>query len=258
MTLHIQLDLKAIEQAPAASGAAGITLRDHLAGLALMYHHVFTKKTDQATRELLMGWFAVGPQQVDRLVSGLIAFGHLEERASGWRIKGTSRYDSIRKALSKGGHAAKGNLRQFAERAERAPGTEEAEPQGPVEPNSSAPARGRALSDKEECWENMERARVEHCERLGLSPGRCQRPKLCNKKISDAIRDAGITEDNIIGGQHLTACDYLCVLFEQFLLDELGRRNEKTGELRDPPWPVPLFLHPNVLERFKRNFEAAA
>lgn len=267
MGYHVQLDLKAIEQAPAVSRAAGVTLEQHLAGLVLMIHHIFAKKSDRATQQLLMGWFGVPSSAIPRLVDALISFGHLStterDRRTAvpdgvWRIKGAHRYEKLREGLSKGGHAAKGNLRQFAERAERAPGAEEAGPQGPVEPDSSGPARGRGLSDKEECWENLERARVEHCERLGLSPGRCQRPKLCNKKVGDAIRDAGIADDNIIGGQHLTACDYLCVLFEQYLLDELGRVDTKTGALREPPWPVPLFLHPNVLERFKRNFEAAA
>lgn len=250
MTVHIQVDLPAIEQAPSASGAEGISVRDHLAGLLLMFHYVWTKRSDQATRELLMGWFAVGPEQVDRLAAGLIAFGHLERRGEGWRIKGAGRYVNLRKAFSEGGKKSKGNLKQYQQPA--APAATSSSESGPEAPSSPAPKR--ALSAQEQCWDYLEHLRVEHCRKLGLEPGATPRPKLCNSKLNEACAAAGIL-DQIIEDEAVTRWDLLPLLFELYLAqDRLGLK-DKDGNACTPPWPIHLFLSVNVLTGFKREWD---
>jgi hypothetical protein len=240
MGLHIQLDLKAVEQAPSVARAAGITLEQQLVGLVFMYHYVWAQKSDHATRDLLSGWFAVSLVEVDRLAGAEVAFGHLEVREGGWRIRGAKRYFSLRAKLSEGGKKSKGNLKQYST------------PAAPVaEPVAAKKSRGP--SAQEECWDIMERLRVEHCLRLELAPGQSKRPKLCNLKLNDAIAAAGIL-DSIDGLEAFTRWDMLTLLFERYLGDELGRNNQE-GQLRDPPWPLELFLSPNVLQRFKREHD---
>jgi hypothetical protein len=257
---HIQLSLKAIEQAPAVARAAGITLGEQLAGLVLMYHHVYSHKTDRATPGLLMGWFGVARGALERLVDAEVDFGHLSltERGSQtpmgpdvWRIRGAHRYIRLRQTLSDGGKKSARNLKQFQRPAESEGRS------GPFP--SDLPARpGRALSDAEQCWDLLERARVEYCIGVGVPPGESIRPKLCNKKMNDAVLAAGIPDDSIIGGQRYTKWDYLSLLFERYLLQERIGVKDREGNVCTPPWPIPLFLSPNVLLGFKREYEAEA
>lgn len=253
MGFHVQIDLKAIEQAASAAGAEGISVRDHLGGLALMYHHVWTKKSDEATRGLLMGWFAVGPDQVGRLISGLIAFGHLEPRYDSWRIKGAGRYESLRQKLSEGGKKSAGNLKQFAAQPSASTSSSQSGPAAPSTP--AAGKKSRELSEWEQCWDVMERLRVEHCTQLGLEPGASPRPRLCNTRLSDAAGAVGIT-DSIANGETFSRCDMFTLLFERYLKqDRIGLKDIKTGKPCKPPWPIPLFLSAGVLERLKADYD---
>jgi hypothetical protein len=244
---HIQLDLKAIEQAAAASGAEGIGVREHLAGLVLMFHHVWAQKSDHATAGLLMGWFAVAPDKVQRLAAGLVAFGHLEPQGDGWRIRGAKRYFSLREKFAEGGKKT-----QAARRAQ-APASTSSSKSGPAAPSTPANGKPRSLSSQEQCWDIMERLRVEHCLRLGLAPGATTRPKYCNLKLNEACDSVALL-DSIDGNEAFSRWDMLTLLFERYLADELGR-NDKNGKPRDLPWPIALFLSPNVLQRFKREYE---
>lgn len=257
MAIHVQLDLKAIEQAPSASGAEGIGFRDHLAGLVLMYHHVWTKKSDVATRELLMGWFAVGPDEVRRLAAGLVAFGHLEVRGEGWRIKGTSRYENLRKAFSEGGKKASGNLRQFSG-AQKAPVSTSSSASGPAAPSTPAPGKKGTAPSAEElaCWDVMERLRVDHCVALELEPGASA--PLRTNKVLKAVMAVRIADVELSDGETLSRWDLLTLLFERYLAQERIGLKDKEGNACTPLWPIDLFLSPGVLERFKQDYDAEA
>jgi hypothetical protein len=254
---HVQLDLKAIEQAAAASGAEGIGLREHLAGLVLMFHHVWTKKTDHASRELLMGWFGVGPEQVERLAAGMVAFEHLEPRGTGWRIRGATRYQNLRRKLSEGGKKSAGNLKQFSG-AQQAPASTSSSESGPAAPSTPAPGKKpRALSDQEECWGVLEVMRVEHCRQRGIEPGNSEPPERCNAILLKAVKAVNIV-DSIDERGAFTRWDYLALLFERYLAQERIGLNDKVGQPCVPPWPIPLFLSPGVLGRFKSDYEQEA
>lgn len=240
MGFHVQLDLKAIEQAGNVARAAGITEDQQLAGLARLYHSVWTKKVSHASPALLCGCFGVTHAQLERLVDAEIAYGHLAQRSEeGWRIRGAKRYFRLRAALSEGGKKAlaAGNLR------------------GPKDKEQPGPKRTRSLSAQEDCFAILERLRIEHCQRLGIEPG-ASRNTVVNKRMNDAVDAAGIV-DRILDGEPFTRWDYLTLLFEQYLLDDFGHK-DKEGNVRSPPWPIELFLSAGVLKRFKDQYEGVA
>lgn len=249
MAAYVQLDLKAVEQAAIVASAGGISLHQQLAGIAQLFHYVFTKKSDRASPELLMGCFGVARAQLERLIDAEIAFGHLAQidgESSSWRIRGAKRYFRLKQALSKGGHKAKGNLKQYS-------GAQQpAAPQQPTEPEVP-PARKKKSSGPSEleldCWAAMERARREHCIALGMEPGESK--PLKNSKLLKAVMAVGLVD-----GDTLTRFDLLTVLFERYLAQERLGLKDREGTPCTPPWPIDLFLATGVLERFKQDYDA--
>ena len=196
----------------------------------------------------------------------LVELGVLAKEGKAYRVRGASRYFEALEARLK---AIEGGKRG---------GLKSAELRKAGNPPSTPPSSGgqpsrekrvesrekkeeekkktpRALSDKEECWDLMEAARVEHCQRLELPPGKCQRPKLCNKQVSEALTSTGITDDVITGSTRVSGLEYLQILFEEYLRGDFGR-TDKDGAQRDAPWPIGVFLSPNVLANCKRKYEA--
>lgn len=250
MGFHIQLDLKAIEQASSVARAGGITEDQQLAGLARMYHHVWSKKSDQATRELLMGWFGLSSSQVERLAEAEVAFGHLEQRHGGWRIRGAKRYFNLAKKLSEGGQKSKANLKQYSQ------GKEPGGPAPAPEPEDPAPTPTEAFGE-DQCWAMMEKLRLEHCQARGVETHFWPRPKRYKELLHKAVDACGIV-DSIAGGGAFSRWDMLTLLFERYLAQERIGVKDEAGKPCTPPWPVPLFLSPGVLQRFKQDYDAEA
>lgn len=241
MGFHIQLDLKAIEHAADVARAGGITEDAQIVGLVRMYRHVLAKKSDQATRVLLMGWFGASSAQLDRLIEAEVAFEHLEARDGGWRIRGAGRYLSLLKKLSEGGQKSKGNLKQFARGQE------------PTESGQPAPAPTDAFTE-EACWGVMERLRLEHCQARSIETHPWPRPKRFMELLQKAVDSCGIV-DAIAGGEVFSRWDMLTLLFERYLAQERIGVKDEQGKPCTPPWPIPLFLSPGVLQRFKQDYD---
>ena len=103
---YIAFDLDALNRAPAAARAAGVTEDQVISGLVRLWAWCFREKTDQATALQIRGHFGAD------CADALAAFGFLEPLKGTYRVKGADRYLRVTAGRSKGGKAAHaaGNL----------------------------------------------------------------------------------------------------------------------------------------------------
>lgn len=293
--MHIQIDVPAIEAAPDGARAGGITEDQMLAGLVRLFRWVLVKKTHHVTDTLLLGFFGPAPSGVERLTVALVEYGHLERRPDGWRVRGAGRYTRAQEGKSKGGLAAKGNLRQYrsdtgsapagapaaagdgsyrlnagsiddttgidtGRSTGRTPALEAEIPRGrsPKDRDPEKPRGERRESEHEHCLALMEAGREMRCAELGIDPGSRPDvpPQKANTMIGRAIEACGYRLINDEGGEY-TAHDQLQDLHRAFLKDEPFGRFDKDGNARDMPWPTALFLSAGVLTRFRSDEDAA-
>lgn len=108
--MDIGIGLKVIEvYAPAVARTLDEPVAMTIGGLALLWHRAWSTKSARISRIGLQGVF--GPDRIDLRIEALIDAGFLEVMSDGtFRIRGAERYLRIREALSRGGHASKGNL----------------------------------------------------------------------------------------------------------------------------------------------------
>lgn len=108
--MDIGVGLKVIEvYAPAVARTLDEPVAMTIGGLALLWHRSWSTKADRISRIGLQGVF--GPDRIDLRIEALTDAGFLEAMSDGtFRIRGAERYLRIRDALSRGGHASKGNL----------------------------------------------------------------------------------------------------------------------------------------------------
>lgn len=108
--MDIGIGLKVIEvYAPAVARTLDEPVAMTIGGLALLWHRAWSTKSARISRIGLQGVF--GPDRIDLRIEALIDAGFLEIMSDGtFRIRGAERYLRIRDALSRGGHASKGNL----------------------------------------------------------------------------------------------------------------------------------------------------
>lgn len=148
------------------------------------------------------------------------------------------------------GHEARSAPAPAAPAREKKPRKKKEQPDLPGVP----PPEEKESADQ---WRLLDRARIEHCEKLGLSPGTQNHPgpALANKRMKDACEQLGLV-DRIVDGEVLSRFDFLACVFDHFLLNDFGRV-DKDGSLREPPWPLELFFSPNVLKRAHTDYQQA-
>lgn len=123
----------ALEEAEAAARAARVDPDVVIAGLVRLWRDCWRKKRTRVPARELGQFFAGADERLRQALS--VDFLELDDE-QGDLVRGAEQYLRIREARSKGGHAAKGNLRRG-----KAPGSSPA-PAGeqPEEPPGSAPA----------------------------------------------------------------------------------------------------------------------
>lgn len=108
---YIQVEIDAAKKAPTLASALGISLREAMGGLTLMWLHIYgAGKGDTVTAFYLRTFFGVDPALVSE---ALIELGFVERLSSTeWRVKGAGRYtrltDARREAGRKGAAATNG------------------------------------------------------------------------------------------------------------------------------------------------------
>ena len=111
---YLQFELDALKDAQSAAPVIGIPGPQAVGGLGLLWSWVFASKRDKVSTIQLEGFFATSSP---RLTEALAAFGFVEPAEDLWRVKGAGRIlasgDAVAARNSKGGLAAKGNLKQF-------------------------------------------------------------------------------------------------------------------------------------------------
>lgn len=115
----------------------------------------------------------------------------------------------------------------------------------------------RVESAQQVTWRYLDRIRTEHCEKLGIKPGKQKTPPpaVVNKKLLEAVEALGFV-DRIIDGEIFSRFERLYSVFDFYVLNDFGRISPE-GTLRDPPWPIELFLSPGVLKRAADDERAA-
>lgn len=151
---HLAFELDALENVPATASAAGMGEGDLAYGLLKLWRFCWRTKTDRVDRPHLTGFFPA--EDGTRVVGALVAFNFLEAADSGFRVKGAQRYLRVNGGQSRGGHAAKGNLKQYREPVRLntgcrsgstgSPPADSRQPAG--SPPAEPPARDRAYSEQ--------------------------------------------------------------------------------------------------------------
>lgn len=123
---HIAVDLKVIEvHAPMVARVLEEPVAITLGGLNLLWHRCWSTQQATITRIGLAGIFGI--ERIDLRIEALIDAGFLAPESDAFRVRGAEKYLRIRQGNSKGGHAAKGNLRKGHKpgpKPEGEPGTE--------------------------------------------------------------------------------------------------------------------------------------
>jgi len=110
---HIAVDLKVIEvHGPAVARTMGEPVALTVGGLTLLWHRCWSTKTDTISRIGLGGVF--GLERIDLRIEAMVDAGFLEPLTEGFRVRGAAKYLRILEGLSRGGHAAKSNLKRGA------------------------------------------------------------------------------------------------------------------------------------------------
>jgi hypothetical protein len=111
LSSYIAVDLKVIEGLAADCAKSCAATEDRIGwGLVKVWHRCWADKRGTLTRLELAGIF--GPQDLAAVVESLVGFGFLEPSGGAWRVRGVEKYLRIQEGRSRGGQAAKGNLRR--------------------------------------------------------------------------------------------------------------------------------------------------
>lgn len=108
---YIALEFGAIEDARKAALKAGVHEDVVLAGLPRLYQHCWRKKSDRVMPGDLDLFFTGADERLRRAM-GVVGLLEIDGDPRGDRVKGAARLLRISSSKSKGGHAAKGNLRR--------------------------------------------------------------------------------------------------------------------------------------------------
>jgi hypothetical protein len=117
---YLSYELDAGRDADLAAQKAGVHSDVTRAGLTRLWEHCWRKKTDRVTADEL-GCFFTGCDEKLRRALALMKFIEIDGDARGDRVKGASRLLRISASRSKGGHAAKGNLKRGTAKPDPAP-----------------------------------------------------------------------------------------------------------------------------------------
>lgn len=108
---HIAVDLKVIEvHAPMVARVLEEPVAITLGGLNLLWHRCWSTQQATISRIGLAGIFGI--ERIDLRIEALIDAGFLTPEGDTFRVRGAEKYLRIREGNSRGGHAAKGNLRK--------------------------------------------------------------------------------------------------------------------------------------------------
>lgn len=139
---YLPFDLDAKKRVPSVARSVEATTERIGWGLVELWEQIWITKKDTVSTGQLAGFFGVEGARVGLALS---EFGFLEAMTDGvWRVRGAAKWLFAREAKSRGGHAAKGNLRRGS-RAPISPGSSPA-PAGsqpgstPAEPPAHIPA----------------------------------------------------------------------------------------------------------------------
>lgn len=258
--MEIRINTQLLKQLPDLARASGIAEDRERAGLMRLHERCLAAGTATVRPLEIASAWSLGPDEAARFMEVHLSAGVFVSGPDGFVVPSCAWYEKLKAGLRAGGKKAQQNLKQYSgstpPRDGSSPASTSSSKSGPAAPSTPAPA-ARALSAQEQCWDWLDHLAVEHCSRLGLPRASQQRPKLCNPKLNDACKAAGVV-DFILESHAYTRWDHLGTLFKLYLQEELGRVDERTGRLREPPWPIEVFLSEGVLRRLKEQEERAA
>lgn len=121
---YIQVELDALKKAPLLASVLGIQMREAIGGMALMWAHVYTEKTDLVAGFYLRAFFGVDE---GKCAEALRELGFIDPvDGDEWRVRGAGRYTRIteirRAAGRKGGQASAQAKAGFAQASAQANG----------------------------------------------------------------------------------------------------------------------------------------
>lgn len=224
----LQVDLDALKVMGHVARGMKTTRAQVLEGLLGLWEWCYIEKTDRVSSAHLEGFFGAGDP------AALVAFGFLEAVDAGtWRVRGAESRILKRQAKtdsgrSKGGHAAKSNLKQF----------KNSEPK--KEPKPRKPPVERTPSEWQESWDTMQ----------ALAEKRCAEAEVAWEPEEQAPQKINATLKRLADRYELTADD-IVAHWQRWLEEDYPLKKY------DRPYPLGVFLServfPKVHEQWSEN-----